>query len=288
MARVYKAGPKINHAPNQAIGRSLGKRPMEGKKSFKKQRQFDTLQDALDAGYVPITENPLDMVLLKVREMRRYLMAQRIKNELKATKLVKFKRASRPMPDGYAKIDDRAFTVMAPRGAEGEQRIRGDYVAPVDVARVVNNFLSPGPPRQLPVRRLRLDRQRAEHGAARHVAFHAGSSRSTRRCRPARRGSISCSRARAGRRLGGAREAGARRRLGRRRVRSRCSRSPRRSRVPEGPEDVARLHDRRVHADLRQAIDGMVQPVAGARRWTTTTAPATCRSSSTRCATSAG
>jgi hypothetical protein len=126
------------------VGQMLGKRPMEGSKGFLKQRTIMTVADGLAAGLTPASDNPLDLVLLKHREMRRYLMAHRIFQEGRAEGLIRFKKASRPVPQGYAKINDAIATVFAPRGAEGETRIRGEYVAPVEVARVLNNFLSPG------------------------------------------------------------------------------------------------------------------------------------------------
>ena len=136
------------------------KRPMEGSKSFLKQRTIPTTLDGLQMGLKPVTTNPVDLTLLKLREMQRYTMAHQSLHEMKGQGLVKYVRAGEQAPDGYRRIDDKIATVFGPReGAvtlpEGAniapeevgvlgRRIMGEYWAPAPVAKVVNNYLSPG------------------------------------------------------------------------------------------------------------------------------------------------
>ena len=137
--------PHIWEDPAQArdvIAQISGKRPLQGPKSFLKQRTIPTIEEGLAAGLKPVADHPLDLVLLKLREMRRYEMGQRILGELKAAGLVRFTRG-RPDP-GYQALNDGLFTVYAPPTPEGSLAIRGRYTAPEAVATVLNNFLSPG------------------------------------------------------------------------------------------------------------------------------------------------
>jgi hypothetical protein len=139
-----------------------GRRPMEGSKNFLKRRTIPTTADGIAAGLEPITTNPVGLTLLKIREMRRYIMAQRIIAGAPEARPdpVRARRAVRP--DGYAKIEDRFATVyggfeapvptkMGGATLSGETEVpvggrivRGEWMAPEPVARVLNNFLSPG------------------------------------------------------------------------------------------------------------------------------------------------
>jgi hypothetical protein len=152
------------------------KRSLEGSESFRKERVIPTTLDGIKLGLEPVTTNPVDLALLKVREMQKYLMAHRTLNEMKTEGLVKYVPAGEQAPENYARIDDRIATVFGPReGAvtipEGSVkalafdetgalehaeplqpedvsvqglRIMGDHWAPEPVARIVNNYLSPG------------------------------------------------------------------------------------------------------------------------------------------------
>ncbi len=68
-----------------------GKRPLEGSKSFLKQRTIATFAEGLAAGLEPVSTNPVDLVLAKAREMDKYLMAHRILTELKDRGLAQWK-----------------------------------------------------------------------------------------------------------------------------------------------------------------------------------------------------
>lgn len=137
-----------------------GKRPMEGPKAFLKARTIPTTLEGMELGLTPVSTNPVDLTLLKLREMQRYVMAHQSLSEMQDAGLVKLVRAGDIAPDGYARIDDNVATVFGPRqgavslpadaniapedvGVPG-RRIMGQYWAPEPVARVVNNYLSPG------------------------------------------------------------------------------------------------------------------------------------------------
>lgn len=155
--------PHIWEDPDAAvsvIAQIQGKRPLTGSGAFLKERTIPTTADGISAGLKPVTTNPVDLTLLKLREMQRYLMGQRVIAEMKDQGLVKFVAAGAERPAGYARINDKVATVYGPReGAvklpEGAniapeevsvpgRRIMGEYWAPEPVARVLNNYLSPG------------------------------------------------------------------------------------------------------------------------------------------------
>ena len=118
---------------------------------------------------VPVSYNPVEMALLKYKEMQRFITAHDAFDELKSNGLLKYATASQRGPEGWTKIDDRLGTVFGPRrGAvklppgsqisaegfgEGSLRPEDVQVAVCGswettehlnrVARVINNYLSP-------------------------------------------------------------------------------------------------------------------------------------------------
>jgi hypothetical protein len=133
--------------PEQAasvLQRIMGKRPLQGPKSFLKHRTIPTIADGIEAGLKPVTTDLLDMQLLKLREMHRYEMGQRILQDARSQGLVRFVRAGKPLPAGHRFIDDPIATVYGPPTEQGALTIRGRYAAPEPIATVLNNYLSPG------------------------------------------------------------------------------------------------------------------------------------------------
>lgn len=93
----------------------LGKRPLEGAKGFLKQRSIPTTADGIERGLKPVSTNPVDLTMLKLREMYKYIGAhQLLENELKPRDYAVFVPAMQRAPDGFAKYDDKMFTVFAP------------------------------------------------------------------------------------------------------------------------------------------------------------------------------
>ena len=158
--------PHIWKDPDEAITKfqqAQGKAPLEGGKSFLKQRSIPTIKQGLALGLEPVSTNPVEMVLLKAREMDKYILGQKWMQEMKDKELVKYVKAGDEAPQGFVKINDPIATVYGPKkGAvrfdsdvneltvSPEQvqvmgrRIMGEYYAPDEVATVANNYLSPG------------------------------------------------------------------------------------------------------------------------------------------------
>ncbi len=88
------------------LGRVFAKRPLQGSKTFMKKRVFQSIQDGIDAGYKPVTTNPEELVQLYEANVKKFVMAQQIKEDMLAKKLwVKVKPGEQP-PEDFAKIDD--------------------------------------------------------------------------------------------------------------------------------------------------------------------------------------
>lgn len=143
-----------------AFAAAQAKKPLEGGKSFLKERTIPTVADGLALGLKPVSSNPVDLVLLRAREMDKYILGQRWLEDMKTKGLLEFVRAGDVAPDGYAKINDKIATVYGPKtgmvtlpaGANVQpqqvgvigRRILGEYWAPQEIAQVANNYLSPG------------------------------------------------------------------------------------------------------------------------------------------------
>lgn len=100
------------------LGQILGKRPLQGSKSFLKQRTIVTIRQGVEAGLQPVSWNPVDLVLLKLHEMRRFVMAHQILSDLKTRGLAKFVPSGLDIkvnpPAGWTQIKDNTFNVILP------------------------------------------------------------------------------------------------------------------------------------------------------------------------------
>ncbi|MBF0487804.1 MAG: hypothetical protein HQK98_06555 [Nitrospirae bacterium] len=138
--------PHIWENPKKAVAAAAefySKRPLEGSKSFLKQRTIMTVDDGLARGLKLKLDNPIDMALFKMGEMDKYIMAHSVLNEMKAKGYADFVRIGKAAPAGWKKIDDKIVSVMY-KTEKGENVLSGHYYAPEDAARIINNYLSPG------------------------------------------------------------------------------------------------------------------------------------------------
>lgn len=124
---------KRGQLPERIKASILGRRPLAGLASFLKPRTIDYTVDGIERGLRPVTYNPVELALLKVYEMDRFVMAHRVFNDLKTTGLAKMVPFGTRAPEGWKPLNDRMF--FSPKGR---------WWAPEDAASVVNNHLSPG------------------------------------------------------------------------------------------------------------------------------------------------
>jgi N12 class adenine-specific DNA methylase len=93
---------------------SLAKRPLQGSRSFLKQRTHQFFIEGLAAGLKPVHDNPIDLWMLKRREVARYVMAQKFIQITREAGIPKFVYVFSKAPEGYKRVDDSAFTEFAP------------------------------------------------------------------------------------------------------------------------------------------------------------------------------
>lgn len=133
--------PHIWADPEKAktiIGTMLGKRPLEGSKSFLKQRSIPTTADGIKLGLEPVTYNPVDLALIKLREMNRYLFGQRIWQEAKKVGLVKYIPSEMFGPAGYTRITDpSAFVYGSSQVPHWESR---DEIVHQKLAKIIDDL----------------------------------------------------------------------------------------------------------------------------------------------------
>ena len=98
----------------RVIAASLAQRPLQGSRSFMKQRTHELFLDGLAAGLRPVHDNPVDLWMLKRREIARYVMGVKFCRMMQAAGLMQFVHAFRKAPDGWSTFDDRAFQVYGP------------------------------------------------------------------------------------------------------------------------------------------------------------------------------
>ena len=130
------------------------KKSLSGSEAFRKGRKHPTFKDLRKAGFEMVTDNPAELMLLKLQELKKFRVANESIQEwgnrgfpifkpLTETRKVmrngvlKKEKVATRMPDGYKAVNDKLFRV-GPRG------VQGDIILPEPIARVVETYLSPG------------------------------------------------------------------------------------------------------------------------------------------------
>jgi hypothetical protein len=131
-------------AAKDAFLKTMGRRPLHGSKAFLKKRSIESIKSGVqEHGLTPVSYNPIDLAMLKHREMQKYVMATKSIEAMKDQGLVKFVKTGGETPEGYTKIND-AFAQVFSRNENKELVLRGNYMAHPAVATLLNNHLSPG------------------------------------------------------------------------------------------------------------------------------------------------
>jgi hypothetical protein len=125
-----------------------GKRPLTGPKQFSHERVYDKFVDGLKDDMVPLSWNPVDQFMWKMNETSKFIAGKNIWLEMKNSKtpLVKYvpNQPGLEPPKGWIPLEDSVSKVFAPFN-QGKILVEvGKYYAPPEVARLFNNYLSPG------------------------------------------------------------------------------------------------------------------------------------------------
>jgi hypothetical protein len=144
----------------------MAKRPLEGNKSFLKQRTWGTIKEGMASGLKPVSTNPVDLALLKLSQMDKFIAFHEFRDDLKARGWLKEMEPGARLPEGYARIDDPAFSKAA--------GLQGYYATPELIAKDVNNYLGPSLYRYGAWKALRTVQNTLVSARLGWSAFHAG------------------------------------------------------------------------------------------------------------------
>lgn len=85
---------------------AFAKRPLQGSKPFTKQRIFKTIEEGIKAGYKPVSTNPEELTQLYETNVKKFVMAQQIKDDSIEKGIWKLVRPGDKPPENFARIDD--------------------------------------------------------------------------------------------------------------------------------------------------------------------------------------
>lgn len=111
------------------------KRPLQGDRSFLKQRVHATIKDGMASGLKPVSTNPVDLAILKLGQMDKFIAFHEFRADLQKRGWLRKMDAGERVPVGYARVDDPAFQIAG--------GLQGYHAVPELIARDINNYLSP-------------------------------------------------------------------------------------------------------------------------------------------------
>lgn len=145
--RQYTAAPEMTDL--SYLQQIRGPSPLAGPEAFTKQRILRYYKDGLELGLKPLTDNPIDLVLMKIREIDRYVMGQQVFKEMKDRGIARF-FAYGSKPQDWDKIDDVIAKAWNFDPTTGSFSLSGEWYAPQPAARILNRYLGPSLGQQYP------------------------------------------------------------------------------------------------------------------------------------------
>jgi hypothetical protein len=101
-------------AMEEAVAAGQSKRPILGSKAFLKPRTVPTIKAGLNRGLELVTTDPIEMALLKLREMNKFYYGTNMVREVKASNLAKFVKTGGRKPYDWVALEDSAFQARLP------------------------------------------------------------------------------------------------------------------------------------------------------------------------------
>lgn len=98
----------------EQIGSEFSRRPLAGSENYRKERTLPTYRDGIAMGLEPVSWNPVELMLLKFREIDKSIMGRDTVKELKSMGLMKFFKLGEHAPEGWTTFDDKLSKVFAP------------------------------------------------------------------------------------------------------------------------------------------------------------------------------
>ena len=112
-AKVDKMIEEGKGSEKDALG-FLTRKPLAGRESFRKQKVFDDIMDGAEVGLRPISNNPIDLVQLKLAEMDKSVMAHQYFQALKERGELKVINPYEEVPQGWVRLNDKYGTIYGP------------------------------------------------------------------------------------------------------------------------------------------------------------------------------
>ena len=88
------------------IKRSYGKYPFKGTAGFLKYRSIESFKEGLALGLEPVSWDPIAIVMSRVADMNRFLMADDVLSQFKENGLMKFVKYGKDRPPDWGKVND--------------------------------------------------------------------------------------------------------------------------------------------------------------------------------------
>jgi hypothetical protein len=129
--------------PDQARLFFRSRRPLTGSKTFLKGRVLESVAEGRAAGLQLVTDNPVEMHILKMGEMDKYVAGVKVIKALEANGAAKRVVSGDEVPPGWQRIHDQIGLYKAKNPVTHEVE-KGSFYAPENVATLINNHLSPG------------------------------------------------------------------------------------------------------------------------------------------------
>lgn len=122
----------------QIFSAIYSKRPMEGSKSFLKQRFYSDVIEGMKNGLELVSTNPEDLARLAEINANKFTMANDFFDALKEQKLVQYINAGKFAPEGWSKVDDPLFNAKI----ISDKLKGGGWYMPDDAADIIKRYTS--------------------------------------------------------------------------------------------------------------------------------------------------
>ena len=121
----------------------MGRRPLTGPKSFLKSRSLESVAEGREMGLKLVTDNPIEMHVMKMGEMDKYIHGVRVLQAGEGNGTISRVQSGEPVPADWTRIHDQIGLYKALNPVTGKVET-GSFYAPKEVATLINNHLSPG------------------------------------------------------------------------------------------------------------------------------------------------
>lgn len=114
MGHLWEDPNNPNATAEEISARINSKRSLAGGETYRKQRSMPTYQDGIEAGLVPRSWNPIDLVKMKADEVDKSIAGRDTFNEAKKQGLLRYQTLGAKTQAGWRMLNDKLARVLAP------------------------------------------------------------------------------------------------------------------------------------------------------------------------------